>query len=84
MKLQTERDCVKYSLMAEVRMTCTQVSVKIKSDDVMLIDTILFFFFAALDTIDEMKREHHHDLFHVCPDFLRALDWSIYRLVLSK
>lgn len=30
--------------MAEVRMTCTQVSVKIKSDDVMLIDTILFCF----------------------------------------
>lgn len=56
--------------MAEVRMTCTQVSVKIKSDDVMLIDTILFFVLAALETIDEMKREHHHDLFHVCPDFL--------------
>ena len=48
MKLQTERDCVKYSLMAEVRMTCTQVSVKIKSDDVMLIDTILFFRFSGV------------------------------------
>lgn len=56
--------------MAEVRMTCTQVGVKIKSDDVMLIDTILFFVLAALETIDEMKRERHHDLFHVCPDFL--------------